>query len=408
MSAKNRLLEYLAEIGANPIKIASAPGRVDFLNTHQDYKGLPVVAIAVNKRLYVAAVEKTGRRFIVESLDLEGRPSRVFDVTDFVPRGRDFDDYIRACIYSLIMMTNVTVNEGYRIVISSDIPIGGGMGSSGSLEVAFLRLLVELLGIKIPTMVLAETAFRAENRVMGIPCGRLDQYAAAYGGVMYLKPTWPPNVDTSNSPPFHMIVVDSGIKHRTASVHPQRQKELNEGIQQLLELDLPSELREKIGDDFETTMWDRISEEEISPYLESIGETPAKRILFTIRMNDLTKIAVKILKGSLLEKSDLIRLRELGITDEQPRRILCGIINKQHELLRDLYDVSLPKIERIIEAAFEAGACCAKISGAGLGGSIIVFTDSKENINKIIHEVLSEGAGNAWYVRPDVGAKTEG
>ncbi len=407
MNAKERLTEFLMSEDLNPIKVVSAPGRVDFLNTHQDYKGLPVVAIAVNRRIYVAAVEKTGRHFIVESLDLENRPKKVFDVTDFVPRGKDFDDYIKACIYSLIMMTKVAVNEGYRIIISSDIPIGGGMGSSGSLEVAFLKLMTELLGIHIPTMVLAETAFRAENRIMKIPCGRLDQYAAAYGGVMYLKPTWMPTVEKLSSPPFYMIVVDSGIEHRTAKVHPIRQEELNRGIQQLLDLDLPEELKEKLGDSFDSTAWDVIREEEILPFLSSIEEIPAKRILFTIRMNDLTKIAVRILRGEALRANDLHRLKQLGIHTERPKEVLCEIINKQHELLRDLYDVSLPEIEKIIEAAFEAGACCAKISGAGLGGTIIVFTDIKDKISKIIDEVLAEGARRAWRVEPDEGVRVE-
>jgi len=35
----------------------SAPGRLNFLNTHQDYKGLPVVSIAVNLRAYLTAAE---------------------------------------------------------------------------------------------------------------------------------------------------------------------------------------------------------------------------------------------------------------------------------------------------------------------------------------------------------------
>ncbi|MCR8433763.1 MAG: galactokinase family protein [Candidatus Korarchaeota archaeon] len=407
MKAKDRLLEFLLGEGLKPLKVASAPGRIDFLNTHQDYKGLPVVAIAVNKRIYLAAVEETESVFSIKSLDLEGEPERVFEITDFTPRGQDFSDYIKACIYSLLMATKTPINKGYRIIISSDIPIGSGMGSSGSYEVAFIRLLAELLKIDLPTMMLAEIAFRAENMVMGIPCGRLDQYAAAYGGVMYLKPTWTPTVLRLNKPPFYMIVIDSGIKHKTANIHPQRQEEIRRGVQQLLSLDLPDDLREKLEGDHNAIKWENLKEEDIKPFLQSIDDIPAKRILFTIRMNDLTRIAVKILKDETLNANDLNRLRQLGVYAENPKEILCAIINKQHELLRDLYDVSLPSIERIIEAAFEAGACCAKISGAGLGGSVIAFTDSKDTINEIIQEVLAEGSKAAWCVDVDTGARIE-
>lgn len=407
MDAKGRLLEFLSDEGLKPLRIASAPGRIDFLNTHQDYKGLPVVAIAINKRICVAAVERTENVFSVLSLDLEGAPEKAFEITDFVPRGHDFDDYIKACIYSLLLMTKTPINEGYRIIISSDIPIGSGMGSSGSLEVAFVKLLADLLKIKIPTMMLAEIAFRAENMIMRIPCGRLDQYAAAYGGVMYLKPTWTPVVLRLNKPPFHMIVIDSGIKHRTAHVHPQRQEEIRRGIEQLLSLDLPEDLANKLGREDGVINWEELREDDLEPFLQSIDYIPAKRILFTIRMNDLTRVAVTILKGESPKASDLNRLKQLGIHVEGHKEILCEIINKQHELLRDLYDVSLPEIEKIIEAAFDAGACCAKISGAGLGGSIIAFTDSKDAIDRIIQEVLAEGSRAAWSVDVDVGARIE-
>ncbi|HDO42214.1 MAG TPA: GHMP kinase, partial [Candidatus Bathyarchaeota archaeon] len=51
--------------------VVSSPGRADFLNTHQDYKGLPVVPAAINLRLYISANLSNGNRFNVKSIDLE-------------------------------------------------------------------------------------------------------------------------------------------------------------------------------------------------------------------------------------------------------------------------------------------------------------------------------------------------
>ncbi len=51
MSILQRVFEeHYKLFGKKPYVIASAPGRIDFLNTHQDYKGLPVVSVAVNMR----------------------------------------------------------------------------------------------------------------------------------------------------------------------------------------------------------------------------------------------------------------------------------------------------------------------------------------------------------------------
>jgi galactokinase len=50
---KDLVEEYREIFSSDPELIVSAPGRIDFLNTHQDYKGLPVVRAAINLRTYV-------------------------------------------------------------------------------------------------------------------------------------------------------------------------------------------------------------------------------------------------------------------------------------------------------------------------------------------------------------------
>ncbi len=47
------------------------------------------------------------------------------------------------------------------------------------------------------------------------------------------------------------------------------------------------------------------------------------------------------------------------------------------------YDCSIPEIDEMVDAAQEAGACGAQISGAGLGGSIMVLVE-EEKINYIL------------------------
>jgi len=404
MGALERLKKYIDEHGLRPHILVSAPGRVDFLNTHQDYKGLPVVPMAVNLRIYMAAVKKLDSKFVVESLDLGEKST--FEIDDQLTRGREFTDYLKACVIALKKHANIRIESGYHIIISSDIPIGGGMGSSGALEVCFIKILEGLIGFKMDKKTIAETAFIAENKVMGIPCGRLDQYASAFGGIIMLKPTWPPKIEELNTPPLEILVVDSGVKHETASIHPIRQEEIMQGVRELLELEIPESLRRKLTGRIDTIRWEEIMEDEIAEYLESINRTYAKRILFTIRMNDLTKIAVRILKGQSPSKKDIERLKNLGIKAEEPADILCGIVNKQHELLRDLYEVSIPEIEKIIDNAMSSGARAAKISGAGLGGCIIILAEEKDIAN-IIESCLDAGAKKVWNVKVDEGARIE-
>jgi galactokinase len=51
--------------------IASSPGRADFLNTHQDYKLLPVVPVALELRTYVAGGIIDGNDVSVKSLTMK-------------------------------------------------------------------------------------------------------------------------------------------------------------------------------------------------------------------------------------------------------------------------------------------------------------------------------------------------
>jgi len=65
-----------------PFIISSAPGRADFLNTHQDYKGLPVVPIGINLRTYVFATQIIPSKFRIVSLDLKEQKARYIDEFD--------------------------------------------------------------------------------------------------------------------------------------------------------------------------------------------------------------------------------------------------------------------------------------------------------------------------------------
>jgi len=56
----------------NIICFSSAPGRADFLNTHQDYKMLPVVPAAIEKMTFIACSRLSQPGVVkVKSLTLE-------------------------------------------------------------------------------------------------------------------------------------------------------------------------------------------------------------------------------------------------------------------------------------------------------------------------------------------------
>src|SRR5208282_5991995 len=84
-------------------------------------------------------------------------------------------------------MRLVEIDEPLEITTIGDVPSGTGMGSSSSLTVGLLAALHGYRHRVVSAKMLAEQACRIEIDVLGKPIGRQDQYAAAFGGVNYIR-----------------------------------------------------------------------------------------------------------------------------------------------------------------------------------------------------------------------------
>ncbi|MGC8597767.1 MAG: galactokinase family protein [Thermocladium sp.] len=347
-----------------------APGRVDLFNTHQDYKGLPVVPAAINLRTEVEGRESSGC-VKVESVDL-GEQDEVDADSEFTGR---WSDYVIAALRA--MRRRGMRTSGAEITIRSGIPMGAGLGSSSALLVAIIKWFDALLGTGLTRRELAELAYEAENLELGIPCGRLDQYASAFGGLIVLETRPPYPVEELGVKDLSFAVVDSGVKHRTSNVHAERQRELREALRALGEA-----MGRNLDSPLDQVDWDWIGREAIA-YLGSLSYVQRRRIEFTIKMNQSTKAVLAELR--------------------KPRpsaRVVGKVMNEQHEMLRDLYDVSVPEIEAIRNRLMDLGALGAKLSGAGMGGSVVALFEDAEAATRAV-----EGLSNkSWVVSIEPGA----
>jgi len=354
----------------------------------------------------VRAEAASSRIVRIRSLDLQelGEPSydEIPIDTISIREARWFGNYFRAILRILVGLG--AKPSGAIVTVRSQVPIASGLASSASLEVSFLMAMSALWKRRLTIRQIAELAFRSENVELGIPCGRLDQYGSAFGGMILLHCRPPFKVERLHSAGYVFSVLDSGIRHSTAEVHSTRQREMNEGVRSLLEADIPRKLRSKLAPTFERVNWAAISEGEVEPFLETMNPQCANRILFTIRTHKSTGLAVQILRNkevSIRQLQDVLGsecVRNiLGEHGKKLRtKVLGEVMNYQHELLRDLYDLSVSELEHIRSAALDAGACGVKISGAGLGGSLVALVDSTENGQRIVKAAEAAGAKQGW------------
>ena len=395
--------------------VVSAPGRADFLNTHQDYKGLPVVPVAVRLRCYTVGALNNSRMVRVASLNLRemGEDYRdEFSLDDLkLVGGGWFGDYVRAVMKSIM-------DQGYHlggmdIVIWSEVPVGAGLSSSASLEISIAKLVSELCGLSLDKRCLAEIGYRAEHDIMGIPCGRLDQYASAFGGVIVLETRPPFRVEELEAWDLTFVITDSGEHRRIISVHPIRQNEINEALRILIEeVKPPHEIMQHLAYSYYETRWEYLVVS-LEPYLETIQKRLADRIRFTLRMHKSTLYAIELLRGARPSREGFIKAvgedfaRECMLDFSDRLQVIGAIMNYQHVLLRDLYEVSTPRLEDLRYTLLEAGALGAKISGAGMGGAIIALARDMESGEAIKRACARKGYTSAWVSTPDEGARRE-
>jgi len=410
--ALSRLREFFREeYGAEPERVVSVPGRLDFLNTHQDYKGLPVVSIGVNLRCYTGITRSSGGSSVA-SLNMaeEGLEHREdFTINDLgqVTRAR-FTGYLKAVVKTLL-------DKGFKLGefkagIYSEVPIASGMGSSAALEASFTGALNALFNLGLTPGDVAEYSYIAEHDVLGVPCGRLDQYGCVYGGVALIETKPPYRVEELPWLNAVIAVVDSGVRHSTGDIHPRRQAEIDEGLKAIMEMNPPGRLRSLLGYRYWEPKWDLLDPAELEPYLDSIPDTPRRRILFTLEMHRSTIEALKAMRGEPVDESILGKV--LGEVEEftgvrhrpvSREEVVGALMTYQHILLRNLYDVSLPVIDEIVVEAVRTGAYGAKLSGAGLGGVVIALFRSRDDALKAVRSIAGEKGRRWWIVEIDKG-----
>lgn len=404
-----KLYERAKAENGNIICFSSAPGRADFLNTHQDYKMLPVVPVAIEKRTFVVCskLDKPGVvRVKSLTLEREGVDSEdVFQSDDVkLIEGKWFGNYFRS-IHMLFSKKYGMLKTGLSIYVDSEVPVASGLASSAALHVSLAAMYAKLLNLNMSRMELAELAYEAEHNVMAIPCGRLDQYASSYGGVIKLDFKPAINVEEFDGSGLIFVIADSGIRHSTAEIHPVRQSELNMAIRMLRESKIPKPLSKMLDGDYASIEWRLLEENALGDYLSTLPQRLANRIIFTLRMQKSTEAALEILKYRKVRKTSWNRLG-LKYTEDW-LEALGEIVNMQHILLRDLYEVSHPKLEEMRNAALEAGALGVKISGAGMGGSLLALVKTLRDAAMVENTLINSGASSVFTTGVGKGVSAE-
>ena len=329
-------------LGGSEPRIYRAPGRVNLIGEHTDYNEGFVMPAAINFSTWVTVTPRDDRVIAVSSENFQ--ETFKFDLDDTTARERGhWSDYVRGVALTL-------EQAGYRLKgaqlqIRGEVPIGAGLSSSASIEVATGYALLQHSRFAIERIELAKLCQRAEQNFVGMRCGIMDQFVACHGqeGRALLLDCRSLEYELLPLPEdVRLVICNTMVKHQLAgSEYNQRRSECEEGVHHLARA-LPDvrALRD-------------VSLSDLESHGRELPEAVYRRCRHVISEN------TRVLQAkTALENRDLSEFGQL--------------MNESHRSLRDDYEVSCAELDLMVELAREAdGVYGARMTGGGFGGCTI-------------------------------------
>src|SRR2546423_6966829 len=159
---------------------ASAPGRVNVIGEHTDYNDGFVMPIATPQRTDITLDPRDDDRVCAWSANVDETDRRMEYRLGAESRRGEWVDYV-AGVTQVLGQRGCAI-RGFDARIESTVPLGAGLSSSASLEVALVRALNEAFALHLADVEIARIAHRAETGLVGAPVGIMDQMAASLAG----------------------------------------------------------------------------------------------------------------------------------------------------------------------------------------------------------------------------------
>jgi galactokinase len=364
-----RVVEAFRErTGRDPDGVWAAPGRVNLIGEHTDYNDGFVLPLAIDRLVLAAAGRRDGGRLRLWSLQA-GQPADLELVRVGPGRVEGWAAYPAGVAWAL-GEAGVEVG-GADLVVDGDVPAGAGLSSSAALECATATALADLHGARLDARALATLARRAENEVVGVPSGAMDQMVSMLGQAGHALFLDTRSLETEQVPlPLEesgrcLVVIDTRAGHRLVDGAYADRRAACEAAAAIL--GVPA-LRD-------ATL------EQVEAAAGALGDPGLRRARHVVTENARVLEAVELLRAGALDR-------------------LGPLLVASHASLRDDYEVSSPELDTAVEAALEAGAAGARMTGAGFGGSAIALAE--EGLAGQVGDRAREAFAAAGFGPPEV------
>ena len=335
-----------------PEQTVTVPGRANLIGEHIDYHGLPVLPIALRQAIRVRFTSRGDNRIRATSGEYGSRDFEWTAPLTPVEAG-DWENYLRAAAQTVGGRWGL--GRGIDAVVESDLPPAAGLSSSSALLVAFTLALLRANGRHASFEELMEVLPDGEQFV-GTRGGGMD-HAAVLGsreGCASLISFAPVAIRHVPIPPDWAFLVAH------SRVHAEKSGAVRERYNAI-----------------------------------RVAGAEALRMKVT---NPVTE--------HVLTEAGRVHAAVEAMERNQPE-CFGALLLASHASLRDRLHVSVPALDRLVDAAMAAGALGARLTGAGFGGCAVVFCRRAELANVragVIDRFYSGDSSQILDAEPAAGA----
>jgi len=332
-----------------------SPGRINLIGEHTDYNDGYVLPAAVQLHVYVHLRRNNSEnKCTLFSNTLQAGLEA--DLENLQP-GKGWENYVLGVLSEVKKRTPKL--RGFDGRLDSDLPAGAGLSSSAALECGLAFGLNELFNLNLSPMEIIRLSQLAEHRFAGTQCGILDQFACVMGRKDHFILLDCRSMEyyylPSNLGDYQLLLINSKISHsHSESGYNQRRKECQKGVA-ILQERFPGirSLRDA-------------SLEHLQAVRDTLPQTIFRRCRYVIEENARVLKAVECLEHGDLEA-------------------LGNLLTQTHRGLQELYEVSCPELDFLVENANTLpGVLGARMMGGGFGGCclIMVHRDAFAEVQK--------------------------
>lgn len=203
----------------SPFNVAFTPYRICPLGAHSDHQLGKITGFAIDKGIHIAYGPKQNGVIEIASLQFPKRAQWHVLSTPSEKQG-DWADHLRGA--TIALNSRYPLRIGLCAIIDGELPIGG-LSSSAAVIITFLSALCHLNNITLSEKELIEISKEAENKYVGVSCGKLDQSCEVYckkGNLLFMDMKDDSYELIPTSPamkPYEIAIFFSGLERSLAS-----------------------------------------------------------------------------------------------------------------------------------------------------------------------------------------------